>query len=200
MPLAHLDKVIADRFGGRRGLASYCLGQLVWYCGGFRRRRRIDWARVDRLVFICAGNICRSPLGEAVAREAGFNTASFGLSCTTGVDADPRAQAFAAANGLDLVPHRAQLIDDFAFAAGDLLIGMEPAHLRRLPPSLAAHQQTLLGLWDRRPFVHLHDPYSASPAYFERCEQAVVRCTRALCNAAQESPAAVTAAAGGEHA
>lgn len=75
-----------------------------------------------RVMFVCLGNICRSPLAEAVFRahvrkvglEGAFEIQSSGTGhWHVGQQADPRMRQTAAKNGLDLETHRAQqFIDD----------------------------------------------------------------------------------------
>ncbi len=185
-----LEDYLADHYGGRRGFVRYWLGQAGYALGKHRDRRNVDWQQVHRLVFICSGNICRSPLGEVVAAACGFHAASFGLHCTQGAFADSRAVAIGAEFELALEGHGAMPIGRFEFSEGDLLIGMEPAHLHELPAGFDTYQQTLIGLWAQQPFVYLHDPFTTSPAFFRRCELAVIENTKALCRAAAASPAA----------
>ena len=91
---------------------------------------------VASVLFVCLGNICRSPLVEAVARkhlaEAGLGVEV--ASCGTGgwhagEQADPRMRAAAASAGYDLEPHRArQLCADDA-ERYDLLLAMDSNNL-----------------------------------------------------------------------
>lgn len=173
MPLG-VGNTIADYFGSRRGLLNYSKYYVQHLLGGYRPYGNVQWERVERFVFICKGNICRSPLGWAYAQQQGIATDSFGLECRDGQPADPRAIEFAAGLGIDLSAHRTRNIGQLQPRAGDLLVAMEPLHL----PPLAAHgriaQITLAGLWMPRATPYLHDPYSANSRYFERCETNVV--------------------------
>jgi protein-tyrosine phosphatase len=160
---------IRDRFGSGRGLARLLLSGAASLAGAYRSFRRIEWGRVDRFVFVCTGNICRSPYAERRAAAAGFPAISIALRGETGRPADPVACAAALRAGTDLGDHRATAADAAELRPGDLLVAMEPWQARMLAARFPGHQVTLLGLWTtpRRP--HLHDPYTLSPAYFRTC-------------------------------
>lgn len=149
--------------------------------GDFDRYKNVTINDVQRLVFICAGNICRSPLAEAVARDAGITTASFGLECRGGDKADPRAIAYAVSKGLDLDQHITRNISDYVPQAGDLLLGMEPCHAKALEELFGpATMISLIGLWLPDSKAYIHDPYNTNEIFFSRCEDEVTNATLAL--------------------
>lgn len=163
---------VQRRFGTARGLARLCLAQARQAMGGLRPFEQPDWARVHRLVFVCAGNICRSPYAHHKARLLGHSAASFALGGISGKPADPQACAAALRRGVDLAAHRSCGIADFTVAEGDLLIAMEPHQARTLARRFGAVpgvQVSLLGLWSRPSRPHLHDPYMLAPGYFDTC-------------------------------
>lgn len=171
-----IDQLFHARFATFRGWVRWLLAMAEWRVGRLQRLARIDFSAVRRVVFVCQGNICRSPFGEAVARRAGLPTASFGLATTTGMSAFGRAVETAQAQGIDLTTHRVTAIEDFAFQSGDLLVVMEVRQARRLlkSPWLPGDVQiTLLGLWSQPLRPHLHDPFEHGPAYFEFCFQVI---------------------------
>lgn len=91
------------------------------------------------ILFVCLGNICRSPLVEAVARQ---RAAQAGLSlslasCGTGhwhigKGADPRMLSAAADAGYDLSPHRARQVRAADFQAFDWVLAMDQDNLETL--------------------------------------------------------------------
>lgn len=174
--LEALTAYINDRYGSRRGCMNHWRFCVQLRLGVFAQYAAIDWSRVENLVFICHGNICRSPLGEAVARQQyHLQSESFGLDCTDGALADPRAQAFAQGIGVDLSQHASRHIRDYEPQPCDLIVVMEPKHILQLPPLLSVTQITLVGLWLDRPQPYVHDPFSSSPHHFNYCEELVVR-------------------------
>jgi protein-tyrosine phosphatase len=171
-------RYINDQYGSRRGLLNLYKFYLQYYLGAFDRAKAINWSAIDRFIFICHGNICRSPLAEAVARQHfNLNALSYGLDCTEGAGADSRALAFAKSLDIDLNNHRARHIDGYQPQKGDLIIGMEPAHLYKLSHLISGSgdmSATLIGLWGRRPKPYVHDPYSANEKYFNACERFII--------------------------
>jgi protein-tyrosine phosphatase len=172
MPLWRWDPVgVRSSFGTYRGLIRLVLAWLEYLTGRHRQFKQIRWERVARVVFVCHGNICRSPYAEGRAVSLGLPAASFGLSADSGAPADPSACRIAARREIELVRHYACDAADFELRTGDLLVVMEPRQARRisglLPPESC--QLTLLGLWSRPRRPYIHDPHRLSEGYWERC-------------------------------
>jgi protein-tyrosine phosphatase len=142
-------------------------------------------ADVRRLVFVCHGNICRSAFADVVARRAGLNVASFGLSTSADMPAHPPAASVAAQFGYDMSAHRTTRVEDYTPLTGDLLIAMEVRQLRRLAgiKRLADVPRSLLGLWVHPKMPHLHDPYELDPAYMDTCLRRIETAIPALVRA-----------------
>ncbi|HKT29346.1 low molecular weight protein-tyrosine-phosphatase [Dyella sp.] len=92
---------------------------------------------IKSALFICLGNICRSPLAEAVARKhlAGAGLDIEVASCGTGgwhvgEQADPRMRVAALNAGYDLEPHRARQLHADDIDRFDLLLAMDSNNLR----------------------------------------------------------------------
>lgn len=174
--LRNIKNYIDYNYGSRRGLLNHYKFALHHRLGFFSRYIHIDWSRVERLVFICHGNICRSPLAEAVAKRAGAQAVSFGLHCSDGREANNRAVNFAGSIGLSLSEHRTNNIRHYLPSPNDLIVVMEPAHLLELSKLASNHAQvTLAGLWLPAANPYLHDPYSAVDDFFVLCESRVER-------------------------
>lgn len=169
-----VNQYILDRFGSRWGLLNYSKYLLHQWGGSYRPYTDLEWSRVQRFVFICKGNICRSPLAWGYATHRGVAADSFGIDCPDGDPADPRAVAYAATAGFDLSVHRTRNLSRLAARPGDLLVVMEPAHLPAVQQFASVAQITLAGLWLPRRNPYVHDPYSTNAAYFQRCEDNVV--------------------------
>lgn len=132
---------------------------------------------VRRLVFVCHGNICRSAFADVLARQAGMNTASFGLSTTSGNLAHGPIMERAEQLGLDMSGHRTTAVNDYVPQEGDYLLAMEVRHLRKLAANeaLAHLPRGLLGSYAPFPLPHLHDPYKIAPEYLPVCLDRIAR-------------------------
>jgi protein-tyrosine phosphatase len=93
------------------------------------------------ILFVCLGNICRSPLAEGVFRAvlaekgigAGFELDSAGTGAWhAGSPPDPRSVAVAAGNGIDISGQRARKIEAGDFSRFDLLLGMDRSNVEVL--------------------------------------------------------------------
>jgi protein-tyrosine phosphatase len=133
---------------------------------------KLKLAEFRRLVFACQGNICRSPYGEARARQLGISSASFGLNADIGKEANLSATRIAKQRGLTLDSHRANPLSKFSFETGDLVLTFEPQQLAQLTSSEVLPDGVvvdLLGRWCSPTFPYLHDPYGLSDTYFTTC-------------------------------
>lgn len=132
-----------------------------------------------RIAFVCTGNICRSPLAEALARHhaerAGLagrvQFESFGThDYHVGDGADRRTIATARRFGIDLSGHRARHIARAHCLEADLLLAMDSGHekhLRRLAPAAAAERIQLYLPWLESPGGRdVPDPYYGDAAGF----------------------------------
>lgn len=166
---------IAKRYGRKMGLVRHLSNLARYHLGSFSSLEKVNWGRVTRLVFVCYGNICRSPYAEARAQVMGLPASSFGLNAGGEACADPNAVRAARARGLDLTAHRTRPSEQFSLASGDLLAVMESRQARVLSswtlPSRV--QLTLLGLWCIPPRPHIEDPFGLTEDYFETCFEVI---------------------------
>jgi protein-tyrosine phosphatase len=160
----------ARKLGGLRPTARFAGYALLAAMGFFRSARRVDWSRVQRLVFVCSGNICRSPYGEMLARTRGVRAISFGIHANGIAAADPTAVRVAQRLRVDLTGHISTRAVDYEPRPGDMLLAMEPVHLSAIRGLVgtADVQMTLLGLWGRWKLPYLPDPYGRSDECFDR--------------------------------
>jgi len=164
-----ITNYFAENFGGKRATLRHLRNLAAYVAGRFSRHERLDATRIERLVFVCKGNICRSAYAHAVASARGLRAASFGLDTPGDEPADPVAARNALARGVSLATHRTSSSRSFALEPTDLLVVMEPEQAQELELLEGRHQVTLLGLWSkpRRPFIQ--DPYGRSDEYFQTC-------------------------------
>lgn len=94
--------------------------------------------RAMRLLFVCTGNTCRSPLAEAIARRLagerglhGVTVGSAGTSAWPGAPASDGALLVALEHGLVLGDHRARVLSPEIVADATHILTMGPHHLER---------------------------------------------------------------------
>ena len=91
------------------------------------------------VLFICTGNICRSPLAEALMRRElaqrgvnGITVSSAGTGAWDGANASEGAYLVALENDLDLSPHRARLVTRELVQRSNVVLTMARHHRTRV--------------------------------------------------------------------
>lgn len=133
-----------------------------------------------RILFVCAGNICRSPLGEGVlrhrAKEQGFaqfiETESAGTGgWHQGDPPDHRSIAVARSHGIDISRQRARQLRLDDFSSFDLIFAMDRDNLRnivRLAPHDSSADLHLFMDFVANTSRDVPDPYYGDISDFER--------------------------------
>jgi len=153
------------------GLVRHYTDLALYRLGAFSPLKAVDWSSIRRVVFVCKGNICRSPYAEMKAGTMNLPSSSFGLEASSGVRANSAAIKAALARGIDLSLHVARTAEMVDIASGDLLAAMESSQARVLQSVAlpASVQVTLMGLWCTPPRPHVEDPLGLSDNYFDFC-------------------------------
>lgn len=146
-----------------------------------------------RVLFICMGNICRSPTAEGVFRKMVDGSVLAGKididsAGTTGAHSgsppDPRAIDVAARRGYDLAALRARQVSAADFELCDYIVAMDMQNMRYLegvcPPRLAHKIELLLDYGGEEDDVEVPDPYYGSMQDFEHTLELIEEGCRGL--------------------
>lgn len=144
-----------------------------------------------KILFVCLGNICRSPTAEGVflkmLADAKLSHVTVD-SCGTGgwhigAPPDPRTVAHARRRGYDLSPLRARGLADADFLLFDRILAMDQDNLRvlrRRCPDVHSHKLSLFLDVLGAPGREVPDPWAGGPDGFEEVLDLVERGCRAL--------------------
>lgn len=140
-----------------------------------------------RIVFICSGNLCRSPMAAGLARKA-FTSRGQSVAIISGgtlniahQPAAPNAILAMREVGIDISEHRSQGISLGLARMADDLVVMAPEHaeyLRRLDPDLV---QKTVRLWEfaGERLDEIADPVGRDLDAFRRCRELLDTCVEA---------------------
>lgn len=133
-----------------------------------------------KVLFVCLGNICRSPTAEGMFRHA-LAQAQLAEQITvdsagtadwhTGKAPDPRSQAAALARGIDISALQARQVSAEDFHHFDLILAMDQSnleHLKQIQPAAAKAELDLYLQRYQLPLSEVPDPYYGGAEGFEQ--------------------------------
>ncbi len=152
-----------------------------------------DTGETVRILFVCLGNICRSPTAEGVFREVAAREApdlslevdSAGTAAYhVGRAPDPRSHAAALHRGYDLSSLRARVVEALDFERFDLILAMDHENLadlkRRAPRSAHERVRLFLEFAPELGTTEVPDPYYGGSNGFEEVLDLVEAASRGL--------------------
>ena len=134
------------------------------------------------VLFVCTGNMCRSPLAAAKFKAmmddyglTGWDIGSAGTWIENGLPADPRTIAWADENGLPLSQHTTRQVSDELLSAYDLIVVMEEGHKEAITTDYSSVNGKIIGLSELSgPFYNVPDPISLTEEEFDVIAKEVV--------------------------
>ena len=146
-----------------------------------------------RILFVCLGNICRSPTAEAVLRAVAARDApdlaievdSAGTAgYHIGEPPDARTRQAASRRGYDMSPLRARIVEPQDFERFDLILAMDRENLGVLHHRAPAHARERVRLFlefaPDATVTEVPDPYYGGPNGFEEVLDLVEAATHGL--------------------
>lgn len=149
-------------------------------------------AQPSHILFVCLGNICRSPLAEGIFRSVAatvgadnrFAIDSAGTGAWhAGSPPDPRSIQVAARHGIDISAQRARAVSAADFENFDLLLGMDRSNVETLigrSPARAEHKVHLFLEYAGIGHRDVPDPYYGGADGFETVYRMLHEASEAL--------------------
>ena len=143
---------------------------------------------MKKILFVCSGNTCRSPLAEGIARKflskrtpVSTEISSAGASALEGKPASQHAVTVAAARGVDLSKHRARLLNSSMVREADLIVAMGSKHKETvgvIDPEAAAYTVLMTHFCDI--VGDVPDPIGGTREEYERIYDVIELCVEAM--------------------
>lgn len=134
----------------------------------------------SNVLVVCVGNLCRSPMAEALFRQrlsgGRLSVTSAGTHAQVGARIDPLAQAVLRDNGVEAGRHRTRQVDRQMLRQADLVLLMEQQQMHsvlRLAPEVRG-KTFLMGKWQQD--LEIADPYRRPQLAFEQTYALLSRC------------------------
>ena len=127
-----------------------------------------------KILFVCTGNTCRSPMAQAMASSLfgdGISVISAGLMAMPGAPASPHAIKAMSERRLDLKGHKAQLATEALIESADLILTMTASHKAALSQAAPGKVWTL-GEYASTD-ISVSDPFGGDLAVYQACAEEI---------------------------
>ncbi len=134
--------------------------------------------RPQRILFVCSGNTCRSPMAEALAKQllSGVECLSAGLATTSGMSPSVYSVEVMAELGIDISGYRSRLVTTELVEWADVILTMTLYHKELLCRDMSAATGKIFTLGEYSALGEdIPDPYGLSKDIYRICRDAIVQ-------------------------
>jgi len=126
----------------------------------------------NNILIVCVGNICRSPMAEALLKSTlstkpnVYQVSSAGIGALVGHPADNKAKQLMIEKGIDISGHRADQLNEDMIRKADIILVMESAHKQAIEAKQPSAKGKVFRLGEWGDF-DIPDPYQRDSIVFE---------------------------------
>lgn len=132
--------------------------------------------RISRILVVCIGNICRSPMAEAMLKHAlpACSVSSAGLGALVGHPAHPHARSLVSERGLDISAHRARQLASWMVKEADLVLVMDHMQKHHVESNFPVAKGKVFRLGEPNR-LDIADPYQHDIAAFQEAANLIAQ-------------------------
>jgi protein-tyrosine-phosphatase/predicted ATP-grasp superfamily ATP-dependent carboligase len=136
------------------------------------------------VLFVCKGNICRSPFAEHLMRgslDQGSSVSSAGFIPKSHRSSPAQAQAAALRFGVDLSEHRSRVITLDLVENADLIVVFDESNMREMQEKFPKHLKRVVRIADfLMSGIQIEDPWGKSYEHFARCYTSICEAVQCI--------------------
>jgi len=156
-----------------------------------------DTATIFKVLIICTGNICRSPMAEVMIRSLLTNKqreviklSSAGTNSPGGISAEPYAIQAMKDFGVDITGHRSRSLKREMVLESNLILVMEHIHaqlIKKMAPHYKDKVRLLKEFGPNKAPEDVFDPYGGSLADYQECATTIKECLQGVMSFIEKS-------------
>lgn len=126
-----------------------------------------------KVLFICTGNMCRSPMAEGIYNSLSEGAFSRGLAVPEGCGASKNAITVMKNRGIDITSHKATQLSDADVNDCDVVLTMTKGHRDILLYHYPEARRKIFTLGEYVDGIDISDPYGGNEQVYEACARQI---------------------------